>query len=279
MKNLIPYNGDCFDIHQKAVDRKHKSDLKLRLESLNLIIKTDYTIFIEKFNENKLCKLTPNSSLKKSKNDLLTLYNYQSSVIISVRESIRKLQIRTIVSTCQNCTIDSANTLDHLLPKSKFPEFIVNPKNLIPCCSTCNSHKLNSINDNGTDFFLNLYLDKLPEEQYLFIDITLDKYSEINFHFYLKNIDNKINTTFFDILTHHYTKLHLFERMQLKSIEYISELENIILGFKAYLSLDEIINILRNNIQINKKAYGQNHWKYILEERLLNSPLFIDKFK
>lgn len=279
MKNLIPYNEDCFNIHKRAVDRKHKSDLKSRLELLNETIQTDYNTFLKRFNENKLYKLTPNTNLKNSKNDLLTLYDYQSSVIISVRESIKKLQTQTIVSTCQNCTIDSANTLDHLLPKSKFPEFVVNPKNLIPCCSTCNSYKLNSINDDGKDLFLNLYLDKLPEEQYLFTDITLDKYNEIHFQFYLKNIDNKINTDFFDILKNHYRKLCLYERMRLKSIEYISELENLILGFKENLPLDEIINILRNNAQINKKAYGQNHWKYILEETLLNSPLFTDKFK
>jgi hypothetical protein len=167
MKNLTPYNSDCFDIHKKAVTKKHSGELKDRLITLNATVETEYKTFLEKFETNELNNLVPNVTLRLSKDDLLTLYSYQSSIIVAVRENIRKLQIRTIITTCQNCTIDTANTLDHLLPKSTYPEFVVNPRNLFPCCSTCNSYKLDSIAVNSEQKFLNLYLDELPNNQYL----------------------------------------------------------------------------------------------------------------
>ncbi len=279
MKNLKSYNGDCFEIHKKAVAKKHTSELKTRLELLSPLVEIEYKVFDEKFSLKELHKLASNATLFAAKEDLTTLYSYQSSVIISLRESIRKLQIKTIVSTCQNCTIDSANSFDHILPKSKFPDFIVNPKNLFPCCTTCNSHKLNSINEGGNDVFLNLYLDELPITQYLFVDVFLDKYNELNFRYYLNNVGNKINEDFFNVIVNHYTKLHLFERMRLKSIEYISELETKILTFKHRLSLDTIVNDITNAANIDKEAYGHNHWRCILEIALVNSPLFIDKYR
>jgi len=279
MKNLKPYKDDCFDIHKRAVNKKQTGDLKERLAKLNSNVETEYKIFLEKFTMNQLGQLIPNTALSLSKADLLTLYSYQSSVIISVRESIRKLQIKTIITTCQNCTIDTANTLDHLLPKTSYPEFVVNPKNLFPCCSTCNSYKLDSTESGAGQKFLNLYLDDLPEEQYLFLSVYLDSNNDLDFKFHLKNVDSKIEANIFSVIESHYEKLHLFDRMKLKSIEHLSELESRILAFSHRLSIDEIVIHLTTAVNDEKEAYGENHWKCILELTLLNSLTFMDKFK
>lgn len=279
MKNLVPYKDDCFAVHKLAVNKKHAGELKNRLLLLNTEVEKEYKVFMEKFNVNKLESLVQNATLFLSKDDLLTLYNYQSSVMNSFRETLRKLQIKTIITTCQNCTIDTANSLDHILPKAKYPEFIVNPKNLLPCCSTCNSFKLDSIgNDKGDEQkFLNLYLDELPTEQYLFVDVFLDTDNEIDFKFHLKNMDNQINSETFALLNSHYSKLKLFERMKLKSIEYISELENKIISFSKRLSVEDIIVELIESANKDKLAYGNNHWKCIVEISLLRSRCFIEK--
>lgn len=279
MKNLKPYKGDCFKIHEKAVNKKHKGELKDRLQGLNETVKKEFDNYADKFKTNEINLLTPNELLNTSKEDLLTLYDYQNATITSLRENIKDLQIKTITNTCQNCTIDSAKTLDHILPKSIFPEFIVNPINLFPCCTTCNSYKLTTVENDGGKFYLNLYLDKLPEEQYLFVDVFLDEHNEINFRFFLENIDRKIDSKLFSAIENHYTKLHLFERMASKSIEYISEFENEILKFKHLLSLETIIEESIKAANSNKEAYGSNHWKCILEISLLDSPIFMDKFR
>jgi hypothetical protein len=278
MKNLVPYKEDCFDVHSNAVNKKQRGDLKDRLLKLNSSIEAEYKVFLAKFSSNDLLSLVPNATLRLSKDDLSTLYNYQSSVIISVRKNIQSLQVKTIISTCQNCTIDSANTLDHILPQSAYPEFVVNPKNLFPCCSACNSFK--EAGWGGTkQEFLNLYLDDLPKEQYLFVDVSFDKNSDLDFSFYLRNVDGKIDATLFSTIESHYNKLQLFSRMKLKSVEYVSELETKIRAFKELLTIQVITNNLIKAIDEDKAAYGDNHWKCVLELALLKNPLFLKRIK
>lgn len=278
MKNLIPYKNDCFEVHKNAIEKKRDADLKERLNKLNPQVEVEYEKYIQEFETNTLSKLIANSSLAESKTDLLSLYSYQSSIIRAVRKDIQKLQIKTIINTCQNCTIDSINTMDHVLPQSAFPEFVVNPKNLFPSCSTCNTHKLNNVESDDERRFLNLYLDNLPQEQYLFVKIFTDSETEFNFEYYLENVDSKINASLFKIIENHYKYLNLFERMRLKSIEYISELDTEILTFKDKLGVSDIVDSLIKAANIEKEAYGYNHWKCILEITLLSTPIFINKY-
>lgn len=279
MKKLEPYKGDCFEVHKSAVNKKHKGELKDRLLALNGFVEKDYKVFEENFTKNSLGSQLPNPVLAKSKDDLLTLYWYQSKVIREVRESIKKIQVKTIISTCQNCTIDSANSLDHILPKAGYPEFIVNPKNLFPCCTTCNSYKLDAIEGDSGQKFINLYLDELPKAQYLFIEIFIDENGDLDFKFSLKNEKGLISKDFFLILQNHYKKLHLLERFKLKSIEYVSEIESKISAFRKRLSIEEIVQGITTAVIDQKEAYGENHWKCILEMELIKSDLFMDRFK
>lgn len=278
MKTLEPFKDDCFEVHKSAVNKKHKGELKDRLLALNPLVEKEYKVFMDNFNKNSLGSQAASQDLAKSKDDLLTLYKYQSKVIREVRESIKKLQVKTIISTCQNCTVDSANSLDHILPKAGFPEFIVNPKNLFPCCTTCNSYKLDAIEDDAGQKFLNLYLDELPKVQYLFVEIFLDENDDLDFRFSLKNDRGSISKDFFSVIENHYIKLHLLERFKLKSIEYVSELESKISAFRRRLSVDDIVQDLTTAVMDEKEAYGDNHWKCILEMALINNDLFMNRF-
>jgi hypothetical protein len=279
MKNLLPYNGDSFDVHKQAVKNKHNGELKDRLIAINPLVKDQFDKYSNHFMSNSLGSITSDTELAKSKDDLLTLYKYQSKIIRQVRENIRRQQVKTIISTCQNCTLDSVHSLDHILPKSTYPEFIVNPTNLFPCCTTCNSHKIDAVENDSGQKFLNLYLDELPKIQYLFVEISLDQNNEIDFSYYLENPKKKIAVDFFSAIENHYIKLHLFERFKLKSIEYLSELESKISAFRRRLSVEDIVIDLTTAINEEKEAYGHNHWKCIFESALINNPIFMNRFE
>ena len=281
MKNLIPYPDNCFDVHTKAVNAKNKGERKTRLQNIGLIIEEEYKIYSALFKKNELNSLVSNSELNEKiiQSDLLSLYGFQSNTIKILREKIRNLQPSTIRITCQNCTIDTVGTLDHVLPKTAYPGFSVNPLNLFPCCSKCNSYKLDSISSTTNQKFLNLYLDELPEEQYLFVNVFLDNFEEVNFNFFLKNLESKIGARLFQVICNHYKNLHLLNRMKLMAIEFISELENKIIAFCEQLALNDILKILISSSESNRKAYGYNHWKYILEFSLLTSPVFLERIE
>jgi len=269
MKNLVSYPHNSIDVHLTAVGRKKSSDSKRKLISIESNVRTDYTEYDLHFHENKLENIPVKPFYQSFKSDLQSLYDYQNSTIKEVKGHIEKLQVRTIQNTCQNCTINSANTLDHILPQGDFPEYIVNPKNLFPCCSQCNSYKNKYLENNGIKLFLNLYLDSLPEKQYLFVRFDFDENDEIDFNYRLENyfgIDDKI----FALIESHYEKLHLLERMRLRANEVYSEIENSILSGLNKLSLETIFEEIKENISNDQKAYGFNHWKCVLKLALIN---------
>lgn len=276
MKNLNPYRKNCFDIHKKAISKKEDEQLRQRLSRLDDIIEKQFEHYSEKFETNKLGEVSAEKEIAASKNDLLTLYSYQSSVIRAVRQEIEDLQLKTIINTCQNCTVTPISTMDHVLPQSKFPEYVVNPRNLFPSCHICNGHKLISFPKGEERFFLNLYLDALPEKQYLFAKIWLDKDNEIDFSFQLDNV-NGVDEDLFKLIKSHYEKLNLFTRMKLKAIEGKGEFLNHIKEYAKELPIDTIQKIEFKKINEAKAAYGFNHWKCVLEEALLTNPDFIKK--
>lgn len=58
-------------------------------------------------------------------------------------------KIKTSVRKCPFCCgINKISTLDHFLPKSKFPQYSIDPNNLIPSCKDCN------LGEKGAEFSL-----------------------------------------------------------------------------------------------------------------------------
>lgn len=264
MKNLYVYPNNTIEVHQTAVNRKNTGDSKTRLNSIENNVRADYVVYDQHFLENSIEHISNNNFYSPFKADLESLYNYQSATIRELRGIIELKQIRTIRTTCQNCTINSANTLDHILPQSNFPEFIVNPKNLFPCCSECNSYKNQYIEKDGIKLFLNLYLDILPDIQYLFVDFVFDENNEIDFRFFLENRYG-IEQNSFNLIESHFLKLHLTERMRKKANAEYTEIENSILNKLDSLTLVEIFDEFNKNIIDDQRAYGFNHWKCILK--------------
>lgn len=274
MKALKFYKTKGFEVHEDAVNRKHEGDIKRRLISINQMIYLEYENFNDKFESNTLHHLKPNISFNDYNNNLQTLYKYTSYPIQKLRKAIQASNPDTISSTCQNCTVDTLNSMDHILPKSKYPEFIVHPRNLIPSCTTCNSIKNNLIAEGDYQPLLNLYIDILPKEQYLFAIISLDEYEELDFIFELRNENCNINEHLFSVLENHFTKLKLLYRMKLKAIELLTAFKNEMKNFSKAFPFDEVIKIQMLSVEENLEAYGDNHWQYILQKSLLESPLF-----
>ncbi len=68
---------------------------------------------------------------------------------------------------CPLCTQRLASTLDHYMPKTKFPALVVAPLNLVPACSDCNKAKLAAVPTSAELVTLHPYYDDLGEEVWL----------------------------------------------------------------------------------------------------------------
>lgn len=239
MKNLKPYSGDCFSFYESVLAAKDSDELRLRLKTIAKELKACYQNYSDRFNENHLEKLLAEGCFTPHKADLLSLYNYQFSLLKSLRLEIQYEQPQAIRYTCQHCTLTSIESLDHFVPKDEFPEFAINPLNLVPSCIKCNQHKSHVWRESGNRSALNLYLDILPVDQYLFVEVILDRHNEIDFEFYLEK-PKSVDDDLFNLIESHFGNLNLFFRMREKAVPVISELQNSINSRLGNLSYSEI---------------------------------------
>ena len=177
MKNLNVFNGNTHDFLDDVVNSKRNTQddptYKERLAILTPNVKLCFNSFDVAHNTNNHISLVPHGYVTPDKDDLLKLYNPKAKKLVDFKNTATTILDNRASTICQYCTINSANTLDHIVPKSQFSEFTVNPKNLLPACSECNGYKLDRFKNNNVRLFLNLYTDTLPSDQYLFVDIKI----------------------------------------------------------------------------------------------------------
>lgn len=97
---------------------------------------------------------------------------------------------------CPLCGVQIVSTLDHYLPKSKYPALAVTPSNLIPACYDCNFGKGKTNPSTEEEVPLNPYFDNSDDEIWLKVQFSLvdgafipnymvvkpDKWTDLLFH-------------------------------------------------------------------------------------------------
>jgi hypothetical protein len=94
-----------------------------------------------------------------TKSQLVKLY---SDYLVPSSKPGRRVYDALLVRTpkCPFCGgVGQSFTLDHYLPKTKFPQFSVLPINLVPCCRDCNSSKGTGVATRKCEQVLHPYLD------------------------------------------------------------------------------------------------------------------------
>lgn len=281
MKNIDIYDGNAFDFHKDVIKSKRNSedypDIRNQLTAFSDKIETQYTLFDTHFDLDTLQDLN-NVAFSIPEKDLLKkLYNYNQKIFSKLKVKLTTVSGGIRNSTCQNCTIGEVNSFDHFIPKNEFVEFVVNPKNLFPSCTNCNSIKGSTWRNRTKRVFLNLYLDKLPEEQYLFVRFNTVTNGRIDFSFYLDNRTG-ISPVLFEMIEHHYHNLNLFQRFRENSDSVITELQNSITAALQYDNFNRIKKVSLDKLELDKKNFGHNYWEVILQIALLNNQDFENTF-
>jgi len=274
MLNLTPFRKkDAFTLHTEIVNSKRDPALVRELLNINNEIQSQFEIYQTESGTNTLESIDSLKIPDDIRVKLRNLYNLKNKAIIEIRRDVTTNGRERAVSECQYCTINSVNSMDHIMPKNDFPEFSVNAQNLFPCCTECNGYKSSTWLMDGTRQFLNLYLDILPETRYLFVELVYVN-DVITTRFYLENTHG-IDENIFQLICSHYEKLHLFERFSVASDTAITSLRNTLNSLPNQLTSAEIESFIARVVDADMGYFGSNYWKSVLQLALSRDRQFL----
>jgi hypothetical protein len=73
---------------------------------------------------------------------------------------------------CPLCGVGTVSSLDHHLPQSKYPDYVVIPANLIPSCADCNKAKFTKFPKTPGEQTIHPYFDDYTQETWLHAEVV-----------------------------------------------------------------------------------------------------------
>lgn len=104
-------------------------------------------------------------------NKLIQLYEYRMLQKPSVRVYYDKIKSIVRNERCPFCNKQVVKTVDHYLPKTKYPIYSITPINLVAACRDCNTEKDNYFPRTRDEELLHPYYDDIENCRWLFAKI------------------------------------------------------------------------------------------------------------
>lgn len=184
---------------------------------------------------------------------------------------------RPIVFRCPSCGIGETSTLDHYLPKERYPEFAIFPANLVPCCAVCNTRKRDLVLIGGTDIraFLHPCFDTIPNEEFLAARTRIEDDALI-ISFRMQRPAGMLLRTFRQLQSH-FEVLNLADRYRRMSLDHLGEYYPALL--RAYgddENADRVAVELIKAASDTEMVAGNNNWRAKLYRALAENDAFCD---
>lgn len=267
--NKIELNSEI-EVFNYIVERKKKKSetlLQAREE-----ISNDYKSYLN--NINSVYKIMNSRACYSGiKKELIDCYNNNTAVIVKIRN-----EILTEFPICPYCGLNEADTLDHYLEKSNYPEYAVLLANLVPCCTACNRKKSADVYKDFTIQIVYFYADFMMNEEVLIARI--DFYDNTNIpsiRFELK--ESEIKSEQSKIYIKHVKNLELLKRYSRCVTEYVDELIRLCKNsYIKNIGIEKLREIIQSKYKFLLNRYGLNHYKVALYAAVLRNDEFILKY-
>lgn len=223
-------------------------------------------------NRNNLNVIKPTKIMSQDEEKLMEDSYKTSKVFQKVKRQLLENIPERRRGMCPFCMISEPTTFDHYFSESKYPEYIIFAPNLVPCCSHCNSVKVNLlfIGDETSQkrTVIHFYYDEVPQTQYLKAKFSVDnKIPQVSFY-----LDFEDESEVIDIIKNHFNKLHLLERYKAQSNGILStECEVIRLCLSVGMSVEQCVQLLQKKAQASQKTNGDNYWEACIYKAMSES--------
>ncbi|WEZ84817.1 HNH endonuclease signature motif containing protein [Rhizobium sp. 32-5/1] len=201
-------------------------------------------------------------------------FNVETKPMEALRGDMLK---RVAVARCPFCGISESTTLDHYLPKEQYPEFAIFPKNLVPCCSHCNTKKRDRIVDAGTDvrMFLHPCYDIIPDEEFIQVRTRMAENALI-LSYRVVRPEGMQQQTFLHLRSH-FTELGLADRYRLMGLDHLgSQYPSLRRAYGKDADADRVAEKLSELAGDFEDVAGPNYWLAKLYRALSENEDFCD---
>ena len=175
---------------------------------------------------------------------------------------------------CPLCGFGHASTLDHYLPKSKFPFFSVLPLNLVPACKDCNKGKSTNLAISAEQQTIHPYYDHqgFISEQWLFAEVEETYPTSIRFHVALPENWADISK---QRARAHFNDFDLSRRFSIEAADELSSINPLLSNLFAGTSKNAIQEFLKANATVEFENH-KNSWKTAMYQALGSSDWYCE---
>lgn len=210
-----------------------------------------------------------------TKNDMVNLYDRKFARKGEAgRAYYDAIRLLAPYGRCPFCGQREVQTLDHILPKSKFPVYAVTPYNLVPSCSDCNHEKSGDTFSSYDEETIHPYYDDFTDA--VWIKGKLIEEDPITFEFYVDFPEG------WDYIKYKRAKKH-FEEFKLNSLYKPYACEEFVGCYFRVKRLFEkggkelAIEHLKESIE-EKEQNRLNTWQAAMYKAIIESKWFWDEY-
>lgn len=277
MRAINKPTHDSLTVYQQCIDSISDNGLRHRLNQIAGSIGTAARDYEQKANSQLLYTIVSNTC----RNDELALGGVTKEELRNVYSShmvVKTKPARAIYDSllslaplgrCPFCGCGYATTLDHYLPKAKYPQFSVLPLNLVPACKDCNKDKLAIDSTTAEGQSLHPYFDheNFINQQWLYAEVIETAPATMSFFVSAPDDWDEISKA---RVQRHFNDFNLASRYSIEAGTRLACLrDSLIMQFDT-LGLDWV----RKNLEIEAEAHAKNHvnsWQTAMYQALSGS--------
>jgi len=202
------------------------------------------------------------------------LHDAYGQVQIGGRLAALRERLLASAGYCPYCGFGEPRDLDHYLPRSRYGELAIYPRNLIPSCNPCNTAKRTVVPgqaDGEAPGFIHPYFQVLPDRDFLKADVRFETGAlEVAFRIDPTDIEAPLAAR----LQFQLDRLKLNERYPKRINGYLSEQRVAILQIRTAGGDALLRAFLENSANSLAALRGRNDWHVALLRALAVDPNF-----
>lgn len=262
-----------YEVYTVCVSGIKNDEMRERMLDCLFIIKDDEKLYINKGKNHELYTLKTKDEINGvSKKEFEKLYNYR---MLNKDQDGREYYIKFLnsIETCPYCGVRDVWTIDHYLPKTKFPSYTVAPINLVPSCYECNIHKDTYRANTKSDELWHPYFDFFTEDQWLSAKVVEKEPLAFVFSLTVPDSINKNDEAVRKCK--HFSVLHLGKLYSTLSANHFNSIK----GYLKQLYYNAGVNAVKQHIESmsnSSKSDNLNSWETAMYDAILNCSWFFE---